>query len=259
MTRLNSLTLSVGCVSGLCRIVTICALALMMALAPQGLRQAQAQDGAALLDAVDRVRAPGNHFTFDIELQDQSGVQLELKVMVRDRSKGLVRYVSPVKVAGRSILYVGRSMWVYVPGSRRELRISPQQQVLGGVASADIARIVYSADYEVVSSSDGPKGLRILHLKSRGNSAAYAKIDLAVNPSNSHPIFAEFYASNGKRKIKTLHFEGYKQVLGRLRPMAVRVVDHLDGDKVTRMKYSNMRPEETPAAWYQPSFLNKLK
>ena len=41
--------------------------------------------------------------------------------------------------------------------------------------------------------------------------------------------------------------------------MAVRVVDHLDGDKVTRMKYSNMRAEETPAAWYQPSFLSKLK
>ena len=64
-----------------------------------------------------------------------------MEVSILDTSKGLVRCVRPVKVAGRAILFVEQNMWIYVPGTRRALRISPQQRILGGVSNADVAPI----------------------------------------------------------------------------------------------------------------------
>ena len=58
-------------------------------------------------------------------------------------------------------------MWVYVPGTRQVLRISPQQRVLGGVASADVARMVFSLDYRLDSVEElaGEGGERRRRLK----------------------------------------------------------------------------------------------
>lgn len=222
------------------------------------LNHVAAQSAAAdILSKVDAYRAPGPHFVFNVRLSDTKGNKLGLRVMVRDRTKGLVRYVEPARTAGRSILYIGRNMWVYVPGSRRALRVSPQQQVLGGVSSADLARIVYAGDYQIKNSTRGKAGTTVLRLSGKGRGAAYARIDLTI-ASDYRPLQAVFYAANGKRKLKTMYFEGYTPILGRLRPMRLRIVDHMRGDAITIMRFSGMRLKETPSAWFQPSFLERL-
>lgn len=216
-----------------------------------------AAEGADLLRKVDAIRAPGSDFTFDLKVQTSAGDSMSMNVAIKDSTKGLVRYDGPAKVEGRSILFVDRNMWVYVPGSRRALRISPKQQVMGGVSSADVARTVYSADYSVTEVEDAG-GSQVLHLEAASGSAAYAMIELTVEAGSARPQQAVFYAAGGKRKLKTMTFEGYKNVMGAKRPTRLTVVDHLDGNMVTTMTYSGFALGDSPAAWFQPDYLSKL-
>lgn len=217
---------------------------------------ALAADGAALLKKVDEIRAPGANFSFNVKVQTADGASMKMAVSIKDSTKGLVQYLSPKKAKGRSILFVGRNMWIYIPGSRRPLRISPQQQVMGGVSSADVARTVYGEDYKVAGVDGSAKG-QVLHLVAKSKAAAYGRIDLTINKSAA-PQMAVFYTSNGKRKLKTVYFEGYKSVLNAKRPTRLRIVDHLAANAVTIMDYSAYKMTKTPEAWFQPTYLSRL-
>ena len=216
---------------------------------------ANAVDGDALLQRVDAIRAPAASFTFTLKVEIEGDTNQEMEVSIRERTKGLVRYTKPAKVAGRSILFVDRNMWVYVPGSRRALRISPQQRVLGGVSSADVARIVYSLDYKVDSLTENGDNIT-LKLIPKGSSAAYGGVDLLVD-STGAPQQAVFFTTSG-RKLKTTYFEDYQDILGEMRPTKLRVIDHLENDAVTTMIYDNFERTETPASWYQPGNLSRF-
>lgn len=212
-----------------------------------------AADGAALLRKVDEIRAPGSNFAVTIKLQ-HGGASETVAVSVKDKSKGLVQYTAPAKMDGRSILFVDQNMWVYVPGTRRALRISPQQRVLGGVSSADVARTVYSDDYKVVAATPSGGG-HVLQLAPKTKAAAYGRIDLTID-GRAAPQKAVFYAGGG-RKLKTMAFGGYQRVLGESRPTRLTVVDHVGGGKTT-MTYSGFQRTKTPEAWYQPGYLSRL-
>lgn len=215
------------------------------------------------LQQVDAVRAPQSAFTFKVAVTAPDGDQLKLAVRVADEERGLIRYLEPRRSAGRSVLFVGRNMWVYVPGTRQVLRISPQQRVMGGAASADIARMVYSVDYSLETVEELPEegGERRwrLALSKRSKGAAYARIVLVAAGEDLRPLEASFHASSGRRHLKTAFFEGYREVLGRSRPTVLRLVDHLNGDEETLLEYSDFALEDTPDAWFQPTYLKRLR
>ena len=223
---------------------------------------AHAQE-TTLLQQVDAVRSPGGAFTFKVSIAAPDGDRLKLSVRVADQVRSLVRYLEPPRSAGRSLLFIERNMWVYVPGTRQVLRISPQQRVLGGVASADIARMVYSLDYALDSveelPEEGGEQRRRLTLSRRSKGAAYARIGLVVAGDDARPLQASFHASSGRGHLKTAYFEGYRDVLGRSRPTVLRVIDHLNGDEETILEYSDFKLEGTPDAWLQPAYLKRLR
>lgn len=216
---------------------------------------APAAEGDDLLRRADEIRAPGPDFGFTVEVETSDGATQAMSVTVKDRVKGLVQYEKPARMKGRAILFVGENMWVYVPGTRRPLRISPQQRVLGGVSSADVARTVFSEDYAVAAMSPAGEG-HVLQLEPKTKGAAYARIDLTLD-GDAAPRKAEFFAGGG-RKLKTMTFEGYESVLGEMRPTRLVVIDHFEGDARTTMTYSGFRQTETPEAWYQPGYLSRL-
>ena len=216
-----------------------------------------------LLQRVDAIRAPDGAFTFKVAVTAPDDDRLKLSVRVADQVRSLVRYLEPRRSVGRSLLFIERNMWVYVPGTRQVLRISPQQRVLGGVASADIARMVYSLDYALDSveelPEEGGERRRRLNLSKRSRGAAYARIVLVAAGEELRPLQASFYASSGRRHLKTAYFEGYRETLGRRRPTVLRLIDHLNGDEETVVEYSDFRLEDTPDAWFQPTYLKRLR
>ncbi|MCY3983829.1 MAG: outer membrane lipoprotein-sorting protein [Roseovarius sp.] len=213
-------------------------------------------DGTALLEKADNIRGPGPNFSFVSEIQPPEGSPVEVSVSVRENTKGLVRYTRPAKLAGRTILYLDQNMWIYIPGTGRALRISPQQRLHGAVSHADIARTAYSSDYVVEKTKVAGNGY-ILELKARTRSVAYHRINLTVDKSGA-PQVAVFHARSGDRKLKSAYFEGYRNVLGMKRPTRLRIVDHLDGDAVTIMIYREFEDSTAPAAWFQPNQLRRL-
>ena len=216
-----------------------------------------------LLRQVDAVRAPDHAFAFKVAITAPDGDRLKISVRVADEVRSLLRYLEPRRSAGRSLLFVDRNMWVYIPGTRQVLRISPQQRVLGGVASADIARMVYSLDYTLDGveelPEEGGERRRRLTLSRRSNGAAYSRIVLVAAGEEARPLEASFYASSGRRHLKTAYFEAYREVLGRSRPTILRLVDHLNDGEETVLEYSDFRLEDTPDAWFQPAYLKRLR
>lgn len=216
-----------------------------------------------LLQRVDLVRTPDSAVVFRVAVTTPDGDAFKLSVRVSDRVKSLVRYLEPPRSAGRSLLFVERNMWIYIPGTRRVLRISPQQRMLGGVASADLARMVYSIDYAVdsveeLSEERGERRRRLL-LSGRSKGAAYGRIALVVAGDDARPLQALYFGSPDHHHLKTAHFEGYREVLGRSRPTVLRVIDHLNADEETLVEYSDFSLEGTPDAWFQPAFLKRLR
>ncbi len=220
-------------------------------------------EGMTLLEKVDTVRAPADDFTFIAAVTGPDGERLKLSVRVGGRTKSLVRYLEPRRSAGRSLLFIEHNMWVYVPGTRQVLRISPQQRVLGGVASADVARMVFSLDYRLDSveelAGEGGERRRRLNLSRRSKGAAYARIELLAGGEEARPLEADLFAATGRRRLKTTYFEGYREVLGGWRPTVLRVIDHVKGGGETILEYSDFVLEDTPDAWFQPTYLKRLR
>lgn len=246
-------------ITGRCVAAAGICLSMMAALAPASV---PAQE-MTLLEQVDTVRAPDSAFTFKVAVTAPDGDELKLSVRVADRLRSLVRYLEPPRSAGRSLLFIEHNMWVYVPGTRQVLRISPRQRMLGGVASADVARMVYSVDYALDAveelAEEGGERRRLLTLSRRSKGAAYARIALLAAGEEARPLQASFSASSRRRHLKTMYFEGYREVLGRLRPTVLRLIDHLNGDEETLLEYSDFTLEDTPDAWFQPTYLKRLR
>ena len=81
------------------------------------------------------------------------------------------------------ILYVNEKMWVQLPGSRRPIRITPIQRLMGQASNGDVAMVSYGENYtaknvgeEIVNDVQCFK----LLLSARIKSATYHKIILYV-------------------------------------------------------------------------------
>jgi len=122
-------------------IIVISALSLTICNAIAGNLPAQ-----QILEHIDQIRAPSENFTFHIHVHahTRKGVtENEFDVRVREGKKSLVLYRKPADQVGRALLLDGDNMWIFIPGTSRALRISPQQRLVGAVSNADVARISF--------------------------------------------------------------------------------------------------------------------
>ncbi len=216
-----------------------------------------------ILEKVDAIRAPDKTFVFNLKVtvnKDEEESVAQFSVRVKDAKKSLVIYKSPPSNKGRVLLMVEDSMWIYIPGTRNPMRISPQQQIMGRVSNADAARVVYSLDYSVKSIEDenlgGEKALKMtLHARTKG--AAYNSINLWIEKDTFKPIKAEFFALSGIL-LKTAYYKGYKEILGKERPTILEIHDGIKESEISLMEYSGIKIETTPDAYFQKTFMERI-
>jgi outer membrane lipoprotein-sorting protein len=243
-------------------------LLLIVAAAPPAAAQTLAEllkDPTQLLQRIDQIRAPGDAFVFGLRLTTYKGREASsvsaFTVHVKDGAKSLVRFTAPPANKGRLLLMTGDNMWIYIPGSRGALRISPQQRLLGQVAYGDIARVVFNLDYQVDRAAeetvDGAPLIRLdLRAKSRG--AAHERIALWVERTSLRPTRAEFLALSGK-VLKVGYYRGYRPVLGAERPMILEIHDAVRTTEHSVLEYLEMRKEDTPEAFFQRGYLEHAR
>ncbi|MFQ5520503.1 MAG: outer membrane lipoprotein-sorting protein [Candidatus Methylomirabilia bacterium] len=233
---------------------------------------ASAQTAAQLLNApeqllqrIDQIRAPADTFVFKLKLTAYRGTQVSsvtsFTVHVKGSSKSLVKFTAPPKSKGRVVLMNGDNLWIYIPGSQRALRISPRQRLLGQVAYGDVARVVYSLDYRADRVAEdtvqGKRALR-LELTAQSKGATHDRIHLWVDPDTLRPIKANFLALSGKL-LKVGYYKGYRWAVGRHRPMILEVHDAIRKEQYSILEYSRMRLEDTPARFFQRTYLEHVR
>ncbi|AMW35897.1 outer membrane lipoprotein-sorting protein [Haematospirillum jordaniae] len=224
---------------------------------------AQEMDAASILEKVDAIRSPSDNFLFTVKLQSQTSSsenESEFEVFVRNSTKSLVLYRQPVKQRGRALLLDGANMWIYIPGTSRPVRISPQQQLIGAVSNADVSRVVFSLDYTADSIEkqrlDDLSALK-LDLHAQKSSAPYQRIHLWIAEKNLHPLRADFFSLSGKL-IRTIKYSGYQNVLGKERPTILQISDSINPTIKATLSYSGFKIQNTPEEYYQPSYLGRL-
>jgi len=238
------------------------ALACLVAIAPI-CAFAQTLDAAAILEKVDAIRSPSDNFVFTVKLYAQTASSEnvnELEVFVRNNTKSLVLYRQPAKQRGRALLLDGNNMWIYIPGTSRPLRISPQQQLTGAVSNADVARVVFHLDYVARNIEkqqiDGVSMLK-LDLQARQGNVPYQRIHLWITENDLHPVKADFFSLSDKL-LRTIQYSGYQEILGELRPTVLQISDAINPAIKATLVYSNFKIQDTPEAYYQPSYLGRL-
>lgn len=175
-----------------------------------------AQSGEELLARVDRLRHPWPAFTVELTLRDGKAAQ-RWKVSARENGDARLDGLSE-KELGRSVLLLGDEMWLRLPGSRRPLKVTPQQRLLGPAAGGDVARTRFREDYAVTALAEEDLEGRPcwrLDLEARRPALSARRVTLWVARAGSLPLLAEFRLASG-RLARTARFGPPVQAHGQL-------------------------------------------
>ncbi|OIQ63988.1 hypothetical protein GALL_544650 [mine drainage metagenome] len=164
------------------------------------------------------------------------------------------------------MLYSGKDLWFYDPANKASIRLSPQQRLLGQASNGDVVTVNLALDYQATQAGeedmqDGERQLRHcykLTLAARTPDVSYHHIEMWIDTGNNQPIKARFYAESD-RLLKTAYFRHYQKQLGQERPTETVIIDGLDPNWVTVMRFSDWVKREVPDAWLQRDYLPRFK
>lgn len=239
-----------------------------------GLAQA-APDAQQLLAASDAIRNPGQSFSLDNTLieyrngREQGQTQLQIYARPASDSgqyRNLIRFLAPLRDAGKLMLKNGNELWFYDPASKASVRISPQQRLLGQAANGDVMTVNLARDYRArldgeEAIQDGERQTRAsyrLALQASHDDVTYPRITLWVDAANSRPIKGQFYSDSG-RLLKTAFYRRYQLQLGVQRPSETVIIDGLDPAWITVMRIGNLVARDIPETWLQRDYLPRFR
>ncbi|MBV1776035.1 outer membrane lipoprotein-sorting protein [Burkholderiaceae bacterium DAT-1] len=228
-----------------------------------------------MLAASDAVRNPDFPFGLTNTLTEyRQGKQTDSSTLViyskADAQSGqfrsLVRYIAPARDANKLILFNGKDLWFFDPSSKASIRLSPQQRLLGQASNGDVVTVNFARDYKAISATDedvtdGEKQTRHaskLELRAANDDATYHRIEMWVDSSSARPIKAKFYAESGKL-LKSAYYRKYQKLFGIERPTETVIIDGLESDWVTVMRYSDWVKRDVPETWLQRDYLPRFK
>lgn len=228
-----------------------------------------------ILAASDAIRNPDHAFGLTNTLIEyRQGKQTEsstLAIYSKADARGgqfrsLVRYVAPARDANKLILFNGKDMWFYDPASQASIRLSPQQRLLGKASNGDVVTVNFAKDYRAESAveeetQDGERKTRRcykLGLSASTPDATYHRIEMWVDGTDSRPVKARFYTESGKL-LKTAYYRRYQKAFGVERPTETVIIDGLEPDWVTVMRYSDWVKREVPETWLQRDYLPRFR
>ena len=236
---------------------------------------AAAPSADEILVASDAIRNPGRPFSVTVTLTEfRAGKQVDTNTLVsysRTQQEGgqfssLIRFVLPARDAGKLMLKNGSDMWFYDPVSKASVRLSPQQRLLGQAANGDVATVNLARDYkatlageEEIKDGEGlARKTYKLALAAAATGVTYASIEMWVATDNSRPIKARFFAESG-RLLKTAYYRKYQSQLGTERPTETVIIDGLNPQSVTIMRFSDYAARAIPETWMQRDFLPRFQ
>jgi hypothetical protein len=255
--------------------MTLQRLAVSTLFAALGFAAHAAPTAQAILAASDAVRNPDKPFSLTVALVEyKNGKQTDgntLNVYSKAETnsgqfRSLIRFVAPVRDANKLMLKNGNDLWFFDPSSKASIRLSPQQRLLGQAANGDVVTVNLAKDYKAElageeSIQDGERQTRKcykLTLAGVAPDVTYNRIEMWIDMASSRPVKARFYTESGQL-LKTAYYRRYQPNLGVERPTEAVIIDGLDPNWVTVMRYSDYAYREIPEAWLQRDYLPRFK
>lgn len=232
---------------------------------PLAAAEAAAPSAADIVLRADEIRSPQTDYTVDATVTSvKPGGEKSVagyEVLVKGRESAVIKTLSPPIDRGRTLLMIGRDMWVFLPDVSKPVRISLQERLVGEVANGDIARTNLSGDYNPkllrTEQLEGKK-YHVLELTAKSEDVTYNRVVYWVRADNFYPYKAEFYAVSG-RLLKLCFYEDYKELGGRTRPVRLVLKDPLVKGQVSTIEYGNMQVKALPAKYFTKDYMKKFK
>lgn len=236
---------------------------------------AAAPSAQSILSASDAIRNPDKPFGLTVTLVEyRNGRQTDTTTLgvysKADANSGqfrsLIRFVAPARDANKLMLKSGNDLWFYDPSNKASIRLSPQQRLLGQAANGDVVTVNLAKDYQARLSTeediqDGERQTRRcykLELAASSPDVTYHRIEMWIDTSNNRPVKARFYTESGQL-LKSAYYRRYQPQLGVQRPTETVIIDGLDPNWVTVMRYTEYAWREVPEAWLQRDYLPRFK
>jgi len=236
---------------------------------------ARAETASDIVAAADKVRNPDQPFrSTDTLTEYVSGKPKNQNVLtvyakldpVTRQFRNLILYVQPPRDAGKMVLLDKRAFWFYDPASKASVRISPQQRLTGQASVADVLTVNLSMDFtaalvgdETIQDSEH-KDRHCAHIDMHAANAlaTYNRIEYWVERGTSNPIKAKFYSDSG-RLLKILYYRGFRESLGRVRPLEAIIIDAVSSALVTTVDFGDQHFQDVPETWFQRDYLPHLQ
>lgn len=172
-------------------------------------------------------------------------------VYTRPNRESLVVFKSQVE-AGQKMLMLGDNYWLLMPKSRRPIRITPMQKLLGEASVGDISTLTWSEDYQATLIEHSAETNQ-LRLKSVTKGASYERIELWLDAKTDFPLKADLYLRSGKLAKQAIFEQGQRD--GRTRVVAMTLLDKIQPAKKTVITYQQITSYELEEKYYNPAYL----
>lgn len=254
--------------------VLLCLLPVLCAHAVDG---DAAGDAAAqkILATSDAIRNPQQQFSLITTLTeyhnsrqtDANTLQVYAKAEIGNgQYRNLIRFLAPARDANKLMLKNGDDLWFYDPASQASVRISPRQRLLGQAANGDVVTVNLAVDYHARLAGDediedGEHVSRHCHklaLSAATSTVTYDSVEIWIDAENFRPYKAKFYAQSGDL-LKTAYYRHFARQLDVERPLETVIIDGLDHQWVTIMRYSDFAWRNVPDSWLQRDYLPHFK
>ena len=217
-----------------------------------------------ILKHSDRARGNVGGIIWNISITTNEEGSIETRGMTV-KVKGndtLARYTSPATMNDRMVLMKNRNMWFIRSGLKKPVSISPRQKLMGDAANGDIASTNYAGDYSgELLGEEAVQGepCYVLDLKAANKNVTYDRIKYWVSKERLVGVKAEFFTLSGKL-FKTADFTYDNRITiesGEMIPFVSELIIHdaIQKDKVTTLRYSNVRVQAIPDSSFNLSVL----
>lgn len=204
-----------------------------------------------ILKKADRARGGlSEGLRWKIKLENQGSTQpAEYDVQVKGVNV-IARCTAPARQKGETFLFNDRNLWIYRPGLKKPVSLSPRQRLSGQAANGDIATTNYARDYtaqvEGVEKVAGKDAYR-LFLQAKDKNVTYDKIRYWVTKDSFLGVKAEFLTLEGKPfKLAEFEYKHSIQAGGTKTPFVSRMAirDAANENDRTSIVYEAPAPEK---------------
>ncbi len=217
---------------------------------------------SAVLKAADNFRKPDGSARIKLEvLLFQHGKldsRKQYTVYMAPGRRSLALFNSPGE-QGQKALQLENRFYLLLPKSRRPVRISPMQKLLGEAAIGDISTMTWSEDYHGSIVDDaamiGDTPAIQLKLVAKQDGVTYEQVELWVSRHDFMPIQARLFLKSGRIAKEVTYQAGTRN--GKTMVIAMVMKDRIQQKKRTEIHYRSIEAVDVPDRYFNPAYLSR--